>query len=91
LGDRVRQVKLDEAKDANGNNDFEKYGLLILVKFRENSELKPIGTFPSGGEISLSTMLFMLSLQQLTDALEDGTLIIGVANSAFPTRSAPDD
>jgi chromosome segregation ATPase len=62
----VGQVKLDEAKDANGNDDFEKYGLLILVKFRENSELKPIGTFQSGGEGSLSTMLFMLSLQQLT-------------------------
>ena len=61
----VGQVKLDE-KVVDGHDDFEKYGLDIMVKFREGTELMHLGYFQSGGEKSLSIMIFMLSLQQHT-------------------------
>jgi chromosome segregation ATPase len=47
--------------------DFAQYGLDILVKFRADDPLQLLsGAQQSGGEKSLSTMLFLLSLQDVT-------------------------
>ena len=63
----VGTVELHEAKDEKGCDDFKNYGLNILVKFREKQDLQALRSgVQSGGEKSLSTMLFLLSLQQLT-------------------------
>ena len=49
-------------------DDFEKYGLEILVKFREETELAALnGRRQSGGESSVSTMCFILALHKLSD------------------------
>ena len=46
------------------NEDFSKYGILIRVKFRENEELQALDAQrQSGGERSVSTMLYLLALQ----------------------------
>ena len=46
------------------NEDFAKYGILIRVKFRENEELQALDAQrQSGGERSVSTMLYLLALQ----------------------------
>ena len=52
------EVSLEE------NEDFSKYGILIRVKFRENEELQALDAQrQSGGERSVSTMLYLLALQ----------------------------
>ncbi|KAH3767968.1 structural maintenance of chromosome protein [Pelomyxa schiedti] len=48
-------------------SDFEKYGIEISVKFREEVPLAPLtAQTQSGGERSVATMLYLLSLQTLT-------------------------
>lgn len=57
---QVELVKLDRFKD---------WKLEILVKFRENSELKVLDhQSQSGGERAVSTIFFIMSLQGLTNA-----------------------
>eukprot|EP00048_Salpingoeca_helianthica_P017956 m.239909 g.239909 ORF g.239909 m.239909 type:complete len:1037 (-) comp22885_c0_seq1:27-3137(-) len=47
--------------------DFSKYGAKIMVKFRDDTQLQALtGTRQSGGERSVSTMLFLLALQSQT-------------------------
>lgn len=47
------------------NEDFAKYGILIRVKFREHEELQALNAQrQSGGERSVSTMLYLLALQE---------------------------
>ncbi|SGZ48932.1 CIC11C00000005801 [Sungouiella intermedia] len=57
---QVEMVKLERYKD---------WKLEILVKFRENSELKVLDhQSQSGGERAVSTIFFIMSLQGLTNA-----------------------
>ena len=56
------EVRLMEAED-----EFDKYEIVIMVKFRESEDLAPLGTTrQSGGERSVSTVMYLLSLQALT-------------------------
>eukprot|EP01083_Nonionella_stella_P126190 381817_1 len=49
------------------DDDFDKYALDIMVKFRANGDLKTLsGTTQSGGERSVATMLYLLCLQDVT-------------------------
>ncbi|XP_057458150.1 structural maintenance of chromosomes protein 5-like [Lotus japonicus] len=48
--------------------DFDKFGILIKVKFRENSQLQILSAHhQSGGERSVSTIVYLVSLQDLTN------------------------
>ena len=47
-------------------NDFDNYGIGIFVKFGDNKPMKELTTFQSGGERSVATVLYMLSLQELS-------------------------
>mmetsp|Transcript_14085 Transcript_14085/g.26846 ORF Transcript_14085/g.26846 Transcript_14085/m.26846 type:complete len:329 (-) Transcript_14085:98-1084(-) len=50
------------------DEDFEKYGLEIWVQFRKGAELQRLSKFTqSGGERSVSTMLYLLCLQSVTE------------------------
>ena len=52
------EVSLEESED------FAKYGIVIRVKFRNNEELQALNAQrQSGGERSVSTMLYLLALQ----------------------------
>lgn len=56
------EVKLEEAGE-----DYENYQIAIYVKFRDNEKLVRLTSQrQSGGERSVSTMLYLLSLQALT-------------------------
>ncbi|KAJ3669235.1 hypothetical protein LUZ60_011185 [Juncus effusus] len=56
------EVLLDE-RDV----DFDQYGILIKVKFRQTGELQVLSAHhQSGGERSVSTILYLVSLQDLT-------------------------
>ncbi|KAL1923202.1 uncharacterized protein VTP21DRAFT_9578 [Calcarisporiella thermophila] len=47
--------------------DFDKWGIEILVKFRDHERLQPLtGQRQSGGERSVSTILYLMALQGLT-------------------------
>lgn len=48
--------------------DFDKYELAIKVAFRTGEEPQLLGTRQSGGERSVSTMLYLLSFQGLSQA-----------------------
>ncbi|XP_035736266.1 structural maintenance of chromosomes protein 5-like [Vespa mandarinia] len=53
----------------HGDNimDFDKYGLKIRVKFRDTDELQELTRHhQSGGERSLTTAIYMISLQELS-------------------------
>ncbi|KYR03011.1 structural maintenance of chromosome protein [Tieghemostelium lacteum] len=53
--------------DPQEPDDFSKYSIDIYVKFRETENLKKLDAHvQSGGERSVSTMLFLISLQELT-------------------------
>jgi chromosome segregation ATPase len=73
------EVLLDE----HGTN-FDKYGILIKVKFRETGELQVLSAHhQSGGERSVATILYLVSLQDLThcpfrvvDEINQGRLTI---------------
>ncbi|CAN4080585.1 unnamed protein product [Withania somnifera] len=57
------EVSLDEH-----DMDFDKYGILIKVKFRETGQLQVLSAHhQSGGERSVSTILYLVSLQDLTN------------------------
>jgi chromosome segregation ATPase len=48
-------------------NDYEQYGLRIKVKFRDEEQLQELTqNLQSGGERSVSTAIYMISLQELT-------------------------
>ena len=49
------------------HEDYDKWGLEIRVSFRETTPIRPLSAaFHSGGERSVSTMLFLISLQKIT-------------------------
>jgi len=53
-------------KDAN-ENDFEKYGISIFVRYRDEEECAELGfNKHSGGEKSVATMIYIIALQKLT-------------------------
>lgn len=49
------------------SQDFSKYGVQIRVKFRDNEDLQALTAHrQSGGERSVSTMLYLMALQGIT-------------------------
>ncbi|KAJ0975624.1 hypothetical protein J5N97_017589 [Dioscorea zingiberensis] len=57
------EVSLDEHQV-----DFDKFGILIKVKFRQTGQLQVLSAHhQSGGEHSVSTILYLVSLQDLTN------------------------
>ncbi|CAA2952068.1 structural maintenance of chromosomes 5 [Olea europaea subsp. europaea] len=57
------EVSLDEH-----DMDFDQYGILIKVKFRQTGQLQLLSAHhQSGGERSVSTILYLVSLQDLTN------------------------
>ena len=51
------------------DEDFAKWRIGILVKFRDTEELQPLtATRQSGGERSVTTMLYLLALQKLSQS-----------------------
>ncbi|XP_078433795.1 structural maintenance of chromosomes 5 [Wolffia australiana] len=57
------EILLDEQ-----DMDFDKYGILIKVKFRQTGDLQVLSAHhQSGGERSVSTILYLVSLQDLTN------------------------
>ncbi|CAL1540764.1 unnamed protein product [Lymnaea stagnalis] len=49
------------------SEDYEKYGVSIKVKFRDDENLRELTAHhQSGGERSVSTVLYMMALQELT-------------------------
>lgn len=57
------EVSLDER-----DTDFRSYGILIKVKFRQTAQLQVLSAHhQSGGERSVSTILYLVSLQDLTN------------------------
>ncbi|CAA0808920.1 Structural maintenance of chromosomes protein 5 [Striga hermonthica] len=57
------EVSLDEH-----DTDFDQYGILIKVKFRQTGQLQVLSAHhQSGGERSVSTILYLVSLQDLTN------------------------
>ncbi|KAI0511750.1 hypothetical protein KFK09_012382 [Dendrobium nobile] len=48
--------------------DYDKYGILIKVKFRQTGQLQVLSAHhQSGGERSVSTILYLVSLQDITN------------------------
>ncbi|OUM63097.1 hypothetical protein PIROE2DRAFT_61488 [Piromyces sp. E2] len=60
--------KFSEAFD-NKNEEYKKWGLDIYVKFRDTEDLQLLtGTRQSGGERSVSTILYLMTLQGFSRA-----------------------
>ncbi|KAI6651460.1 Structural maintenance of chromosomes protein 5 [Oopsacas minuta] len=58
------EVKLS-IEDFSGEDEFDKYGVTINVKFRDEEELQQLTAFhQSGGERSVSTILYLMALQE---------------------------
>ncbi|XP_022837400.1 structural maintenance of chromosomes protein 5 [Spodoptera litura] len=58
------EIKLEKAGD---DDDFDKYGISILVRFRESEQLQQLTRHTqSGGERALSTAVYLMALQRLT-------------------------
>ena len=58
------EVKLS-IDDFAGEDEFDKYGVTINVKFRDEEELQQLTAFhQSGGERSVSTILYLMALQE---------------------------
>ncbi|KOB72937.1 putative structural maintenance of chromosomes 5 smc5 [Operophtera brumata] len=58
------EIKLDRA---GSDDDYDKYGISILVSFRESEQLQQLTRHAqSGGERALSTALYLMALQSLT-------------------------
>ena len=56
------------AGDAAADKDFSTYGMDIKVKFRKDQELETLtGEVQSGGERALSTFLYLLAMQEMTN------------------------
>lgn len=50
----------------HSQEDFDKYGVKIRVKFRDTDELKELTShYQSGGERSVATILYLMALQEL--------------------------
>lgn len=62
------EVRLDPDPDANPTfSEFDKFGVQIKVKFRDNEQLQDLNAQrQSGGERSVSTMLYLMALQGTT-------------------------
>lgn len=59
--------KVELAFDPANADDFSKYGINIMVKYRDDEQLIPLSsTRQSGGERSVATMIYMLALQTKT-------------------------
>ncbi|CAI5755593.1 unnamed protein product [Candida verbasci] len=66
---RFTKVASDGRVELGKSERFKDWKLQILVKFREQSELKILDhQSQSGGERAVSTIFFIMSLQGLTDA-----------------------
>lgn len=66
---RFTHVASDGQVELVKEDRFKDWKLQILVKFRDNSELKVLDhQSQSGGERAVSTIFFIMSLQGLTDA-----------------------
>lgn len=67
FGDFFRQMNCAGEVKLKESEDFNKYGVEILVKFRSSEELQPLSAHrQSGGERSVSTMLYLMALQEIT-------------------------
>ncbi|GFY73522.1 structural maintenance of chromosomes protein 5 [Trichonephila inaurata madagascariensis] len=61
----VREISLDTADDSD---DFPNYGLQIKLKYRVDEDFMELSpTHHSGGECSVAAIIFILSLQELTE------------------------
>jgi len=59
------EVRLN--KGNNNEDDFTNYGLEVMVKFRDKYDLQRLDPFKqSGGERSVSTALYMMAMQHMT-------------------------
>ncbi|XP_071035184.1 structural maintenance of chromosomes protein 5 [Parasteatoda tepidariorum] len=59
------EISLDTCNDSD---DFPKYGLQITLKYRDNEPFMELSsTHHSGGECSVAAIIFILSLQELTE------------------------
>ena len=59
------EVGLDKG---DGDLDFKNYGLKIMVKFREKESLQLLASsVQSGGEKSVTTALYIMALQEMTE------------------------
>jgi len=57
----------DPNTEKHDEDDYSKYGVIIWVNFRKESKLKMLtGSTQSGGEKSVSTMLFLLAMQPIS-------------------------
>lgn len=60
------RIKCAGAIQLEESEDFDKWGINILVKFRDTEKLQLLtGQRQSGGERSVSTILYLMSLQDL--------------------------
>ncbi|XP_067932428.1 structural maintenance of chromosomes protein 5-like isoform X2 [Watersipora subatra] len=69
FGEYFRQINCAgeiELKVPANPHDFDNYGIGINVKYGDNKPMKELTTFQSGGERSVATVLYMLSLQELS-------------------------
>jgi chromosome segregation ATPase len=54
-------------KKGDSEDEFDKYGVGIKVKYRDTEQLQELTAFhQSGGERSVATMVYMIALQELT-------------------------
>ncbi|KAL7316093.1 Structural maintenance of chromosomes protein 5, variant 2 [Mucor circinelloides] len=61
-----KRIKCAGAIQLEESEDFDKWGINILVKFRDTEKLQLLtGQRQSGGERSVSTILYLMSLQDL--------------------------
>ena len=59
------EVGLDKG---DGDLDFKNYGLKIMVKFRDRESLQLLASsVQSGGEKSVTTALYIMALQEMTE------------------------
>jgi len=62
------KIGFEACVDIETHESVDKFGLNIKVKFRKNAELQVLsGSTHSGGERSVSTMLFLLALQTVSE------------------------
>uniref|UniRef100_A0A7N5JSR2 Structural maintenance of chromosomes protein 5 n=1 Tax=Ailuropoda melanoleuca TaxID=9646 RepID=A0A7N5JSR2_AILME len=63
---KIKKVELDKYKENISQEDYDKYGIRIRVKFRSSTQLHELTPHhQSGGERSVSTMLYLMALQEL--------------------------
>jgi len=110
----VKLAKGDEGAGRRGGNNtnddragnFEKWGIQIMVRFREGSKLQVLSAqVQSGGERSVSTIMYLMALQEMmvspfrcVDEINQGLdernerLVFKriVANSTRPTKTPSD-